>query len=188
MNYFKDFDVDDVNVMLVGDFDSGGAEDLVSRFYDAPKSTDRDADLNLWSVQKKRFKKHVEEYYSIMEPETIIDVKQEPMATSGGDYGGKIGPEEAARRHDLTLGKVECLVMTSKIRNRLKGALELREGGEHPRFHSLFYKDDLIPFVSCKECQKVFDWRPIENLDAHVKEAHWESDAINTESLQMLIR
>ena len=172
--------------MLVGDFDSGGAEDLVSRFYDAPKSTDRDEDLNLWSVQKKRLKKHVEEY-SMMEPETMIDVKQEPM-TSGDNYGGKIGPEEAARRYDLTLGKVECLVMTSKIRNRLKGALELREGGEHPRFNSLFYKDDLIPFVSCKECQKVFDWRPIENLDTHVQEAHWESDAINTENLQSLIR
>ena len=175
-----------MNVLLVGDFDRCGAENLVSRFYDAPKSSGTDSDMDLWSVQKKRFKKDVaDEDYDLLEPETIIDVKQEPMEASGG----KIGPEgEAAKTHDLTLGKVECLVMTSKIRNRLKGALELREGGEHPRFHSLFYKGDLIPFVSCKECQKVFDWRPLDNLDAHVQEAHWESDSVTTESLETLIR
>ena len=184
---FKGIDVDDVNVVLVGDFDSDSAEDLVSRFYNAPKLSDGDEDVDLWSVLKKRLKKNVEEY-NILEPETIINVKQEPMDTSGGNYGRNIGPEEAIRRHNLTLGKVECFVMTSKIHKAYKGPLELREGGEHLRFHSLFYKGDLIPFVSCKECQKVLDWRPLENLDAHFQEAHCESDSINSERLETLIR
>ena len=186
--------------MIVGNFDRGGAEDLVSRFYDVPETSDGQADVDLWSVERKQrihsdpLSEELVEENSITEPETtIVDVKQEQesMDISEEDPIEEIGPEEeAAKRHGLTLIKVECLVMTSMIRNRMKGALELREGGlgDHPRFHSLFYKGDLIPFVSCKECQKVFDWRPYENLDAHVKEVHAQSESINMEKLEELIR
>ena len=184
-----------MKIVIVGNFDRGGAEDLVSRFYKVPETSDGQADVDLWSIERKQ-RIHAdpisEENSIITEPETtIVDVKQESMDTSEEDPIEEIGAEEeAAKRHGLTLIKVECLVMTSMIRNRMKGALELREGGlgDHPRFHSLFYKGDLIPFVSCKECQKVFDWRPYENLDAHVKEVHAKSESINMEKLEELIR
>ena len=184
--------------MIVGNFDRGGAEDLVSRFYDVPETSDGQLDLDLWSFEREQrihgdpLSEELREENGITEPgTTIVDVKQEQesMDTSEEDPVGKIGPEEeAARRHGLTLIKVECLVMTSMIRNRMKGALELREGGDNPGFHSLFYKGDLIPFVSCKECQKVFDWRPLKNLDAHIKEVHAKDESINKEKLENLIR
>ena len=175
--------------MLVGDFDSIGAEDLVSHFYDAPKLSDRDVEMDIWSILKKPFIKDIKEC-NFIEPQTIMNVKQEPMDTYR-NYDEEIGPEEAARRHDLTLEKVECFVMTSKAykaHKAYKVPLELREGAEHGSFHSLFYKGDLIPFVSCKKCHRVLDWRPLENLESHIQEEHWESDRINSEKLETLIR
>ena len=199
----------EVKIVLVGEFDGSDAEELVSRFYDAPKPSD--ADIDVLNVPKNRVKHSwafdimepdtnimepdtkilepdtniLEPETKILEPETIIHLKQEPMDTSGES---SCLAEEAARRHGLTMGKVELLVMTSMIKNRIKGAMELREDGEHPRFHSLLYKGDLIPFVSCKECKKVLSWQPVDNLNAHIKEAHRESNTINAENLEKLIR
>ena len=39
-------------------------------------------------------------------------------------------------------------------------------------FHSITYKRDLMPYVCCKQCQKVFDAGPVEALDAHVEAEH----------------
>ena len=37
-------------------------------------------------------------------------------------------------------------------------------------------KGDLIPYVSCKECKKVFRRRPAEELDNHVEAEHQIGD------------
>ena len=87
---------------------------------------------------------------------------------------------------DMSIEKVQCLVMTSQIQG-YKGSLELREGFEHEMFHSIVYKGDVIPYVCCKECQKVFNVRPTEALDAHIEAEH-PNALIKPNLLETLIR
>ena len=53
-NNFQDSGAEKVKIVIVGNFDRGGAEDLVSRFYDVPETSDGQADVDLWSVERKQ--------------------------------------------------------------------------------------------------------------------------------------
>ena len=130
---------------------------------------------------------------AFMEPETILsemDVKQELMDnwTKGSDPLGhrKYYSWSKLPEAEMSLEKVQCLVMTSQIQG-YKGSLELREGFEHEMFHSIVYKRDVMPYVCCKECQKVFDVRPTEALDAHIEAEH-PNALIKPNLLETLIR
>ena len=130
---------------------------------------------------------------AFMEPETIISegqVKQELMDnwTKGSDPIGsrKYYSWSKLPESDMSIEKVQCLVMTSQIQG-YKGSLELKEGLEHEMFQSIVYRRDLIPYVCCKECQKVFDAQPYEVLDAHIEAEH-PNALIKPNLLETLIR
>ena len=207
-----------MNVVLVGDFAKGKAEDFIASFYDPRRTSEyvaqwiglkhqledeetdavvaskrpRKADLTSYLFIKKELEEEEAEP-PFIEPETIIsemDVKQEHMDkwTKGSDPIGsrKYYSWSKLPESDMSLEKVQCLVMTSQIQG-YKGSLQLREGEDHEMFHSVDFKGGPIPYVSCKECQKVFDARPTEALDAHVEAEH-PNALIKPNLLETLIR
>ena len=54
-------------------------------------------------------------------------------------------------------------------------------------FHSIIYKRDLMPYVCCKQCQKVFHAGPVGALDAHIEAEH-PNAFIKPDLLEKLIR